>query len=133
MRKTRSGRVAEVSLRFQGILTSTQWLRGDLSSSPRSSLDFALSDSVIEQVLEWSALPLDGSAGTQVAELVASLQAQRNYDAFKLNLVAAEHFLAVGDSRSAVRCADALRHSTPAENWYSDFRKRVQGASASDD
>jgi hypothetical protein len=130
MRKTRSGRVAEVSLRFQGILTSTPWLRGDLSRSPRSSLDFALSDSVIEQVLEWSALPLDGSAGTQVAELVASLQVQRNYDALKLNLVAAEHFLAAGDLRSAVRYADALRHSTPAENWYSDFRKRVQGASA---
>ena len=131
MRKTRSGRVAEVSLRFQGILTATQWLRGDLSRSPRSSLDFALSDSVIEQVLEWSALPLDGSAGGgQVAELVASLQAQRNYDALKLNLVAAEHFLAAGDVRSAVGCADALRHSALAENWYSNFRKRVQGAPA---
>lgn len=130
MRRTKSGRVAEVSLRFEGIFTGTSWLTGDLSRSPRSSLDFALSDSVIEQVLEWSAIPLDGSASGQVAEMVAGLKTQRNYDALKLNVVAAEHFLAAGDLRAAVRSADNLRHATLADNWYANFRKRVQGASA---
>ena len=77
MTKTKSQRVAEVSLRFQAMLTGAHWLDGDLSSSPHSSLDFALSDSLIEQVLEWSALPLDGSASGRVVELVENLASQR--------------------------------------------------------
>lgn len=129
MRKTKSGRVAEVSLRFEEILTGVPWRPDDLSRSPRSSLDFALSDIVIEQVLEWSAIPLDGTAKAQVAEMTASLEGQRAYDTLKLNLVAAEHFLAAGDRQAAVRYANTLRHSTLANHWYANFRTRVQGAS----
>ena len=128
MTKTKSQRVAEVSLRFQAMLKGAAWLDGDLSSSPHSSLDFALSDSLIEQVLKWSALPLDGSASGQVIELVAALQSQRPYDALKLRMVAAEHFLAAGDLTSAAQHAERLRHSRSTEGWYADFRSRVQGA-----
>lgn len=129
MTKTKSQRVAEVSLRFQAMLTGAHWLDGDLSSSPHSSLDFALSDSLIEQVLEWSALPLDGSASGRVVELVANLPSQRPYDAFKLHMIAAEHFLAAGDLTSAARHVEQLRHSRNTEAWYTAFRTRVQGAS----
>jgi len=129
MTKTKSRRVAEVSLRFQGMLKGEPWHKGDLSASPHSSLDFALSDSVIEQVLEWSAIPLDGSATKQVVELGTHLQLQRPYDAFKLHLIAAEHFLAVGDLTSASQHAERLRHGRSTEGWYMDFRTRVQGVS----
>jgi hypothetical protein len=111
------------------MLQGTHWLDGDLSSSSHSSLDFALSDSLIEQVLEWSSLPLDGGAGGQVAGLEAALQSQRPYDALKLHIVAAEHYLAAGDLTPAARHAEWLRHSRSTEAWYANFRSRIQGAS----
>lgn len=127
MTKTKSQRVAEVSLRFQALLRSESWPSGDLSLSPHSSLDFALSDSAIEQVLKWSALPLDGTAVVDdVAEMNASIGSQRPYDAFKLHLVAAEHALASRDIASATQHAERLRHSRVAEGWYAAFQTRVQ-------
>jgi hypothetical protein len=128
MTKTKSQRVAEVSMRFQAILKAESWLAADLSLPPRSSLDFALSDSVIEQVLEWSSLPLDGTADSDlVIDMSASIQSQRPYDALKLHLVAAEHWLAMGDVSAAARSAEHLRHGRIAESWYSNFRRRLQG------
>jgi hypothetical protein len=129
MTKTKSRRVAEVSLRFQALLKAEDWICGDLSSSQHASLDYALSDSMIEQVLVWSALPLDGSAGDQVGELAANLPSHRPSDAFKLHMVAAEHYLAAGDLLKAVPHAEQLRHSRNTEAWYAGFRTRVQGAS----
>lgn len=129
MTKTKSQRVADVSLRFEAMLKDESWPIGDLSLSPHTSLDFALSDSVIEQVLEWSAVALDGTAAGDVAELVANLERQRPPDAFKLHMVAAEHYLAVGDFDNAVQHADWLRHSRNTEGWYGRFRLRVEGVS----
>ena len=129
MTKTKSQRVAEVSLRFQAMLRGEHWPSGDLSLSPHTSLDFALSDSVIEQVLEWSAVALDGTAAADVADLVANLVWQRPYDAFKLHMVAAEHCLSAGDLTSALQHAEWLRHGRITEGWYRGFRRRVQGVS----
>lgn len=130
MTKTKSQRVAKVSLRFHAMLTDEPWPTGDLSLSPHSSLDYALSDSVIEQVLEWSALPLDGTATAAVMEMSTGISSQRPSDAFKLHLVAAEHWLAAGDLVSATRQAEPLRHGRNSEAWYADFRRRVEGAKA---
>ncbi|MFX1821427.1 hypothetical protein PV768_16735 [Pseudarthrobacter sp. CC4] len=127
MTKTKSQRVAEVSLRFQSLLKRETYFVGDLAPSPHASLDVALSDSVIEQVLGWSALPLDGTAAAEIAELSASIHQQRPYDAFKLHLVAAEHALAEGDIATAGQHAERLRYSRLAEGWYAGFRTRVQG------
>jgi hypothetical protein len=127
MTKTKSRRVAEVSMRFQAMLRGETWSTRDLSVSPHSSLDFALSDSVIEQVLEWSSLPLDGTATVAVTEMVASIDGQRPYDAFKLHMVAAEHSLSTGDVASAVHHAERLRHGRITEGWYADFRRRLEG------
>jgi hypothetical protein len=129
MTKTKSQRVAEVSLRFEATLKGEHWPSGDLSLSPHASLDFALSDSVIEQVLERSAVALDGTATDAVAELVANLGWQRPYDALKLHMIAAEHYLAVGDLTSALQHAEWLRHGRITEGWYGNFRRRVQGVS----
>ncbi|MEV0561565.1 hypothetical protein [Dactylosporangium sp. NPDC050588] len=127
--RTRSRRVAAVSLRFREILEggipSTQH---DLRAESHTSWDHVLSDTVIERVLAWSALPLDGSAGEAVEEFGSVITAQRPHDAFKLRLVAAEHYLAVGDHTAAIRNADLLRHGRNTERWYENFRTRVQGA-----
>lgn len=130
MTKTRSQRVAEVSMRFQGMLRGEKWQRGDLAVSPHTSLDFALSDSVIEQVLEWSALPLDGTAKARdIADLVANIGMQRPPDALKLHLIAAEHYLAAGNVSDAAHHAEQLRYSRATEGWYTDFQRRRQGGS----
>lgn len=126
MTKTKSHRVADVSLRFQALLAGESWLSGDLSMSPHSSLDVALSDSMIEQVLGWSALPLDGTAVDDIDVLTANISSQRPHDAFKLKLMAAEHALAAGDYTSAKLRAEELRHSRVTEVWYAGFKSRLQ-------
>jgi hypothetical protein len=131
MTKTKSQRVAEVSLRFQALVKGEAWLSGNLSQSSHPSLDMALSDSVIEQVLGWSALPLDGTAVGDIAELATNIGLQRPNDAFKLHMVAAEHALAAGDISSAKQHAEHLRHSRLTEGWYAGFRERVQLQGAS--
>ncbi len=130
MTKTRSERVAAVSLRLQAMLAGKPWIADDLSSAPHTSLDIALSDSVIDRVLQWCAMPLDGSAADRAADIVAALPEQRPYDALKLSLIAAEHFLAASDPDAAVRVAEELRHSQKTEHWYANFRSRVEGATA---
>jgi hypothetical protein len=126
MTKTRSDRVAKVSMRFEAMLEGQTWDRGDLSSSSHGSLDYALSDGVVEEVLRWSAMAIDGSASPlDVAEMVALIDKERPADAFKLRLNAAEHFLAIGDRVSAIRHADFVRYG-PAERWYGDFRRRLE-------
>jgi hypothetical protein len=127
--RTRSPRVAAVSLRLSELLDSGMpSTRRDLRSESHTSWDHVLSDSVIERVLSWSALPLDGSAGETVEEFGSVIAAQRPHDAFKLRLVAAEHYFAVGDYPAALRHADLLRHGRSTERWYNNFRMRVQGA-----
>ena len=126
MTKTRSRRVAEVALRFESMLNGTSWDTSDLTVSPDTSLDHMLSDSVIEQVVTWSAIPLDGSA-TEATELISSIHSQRSSDAFKLHLIAAEHLRAAGDIDAARHEADQIRHTRAAERWYKNFRLRTQG------
>lgn len=126
MMRTRSDRVAKVSMRFESMLEGRTFDRGDLASTTHGSLDYALSDAVVSHVLRYSAMAIDGSTSPQaVAELVAVIDAQRPADQFKLRLIAAEHFLAVGDRSSAVRHADVVRYGV-AERWYEDFRRRLE-------
>ena len=126
MTKTRSDRVAKVSMRFEAMLEGRACDRGDLSSSAHGSLDFALSDAVVAEVLRCSAMAIDGSASPlAVAELVGLIDGQRPADQFKLRLIAAEHFLAVGDRVSAKRHADVVRYGV-AERWYEAFRRRLE-------
>jgi hypothetical protein len=128
MTRTKSQRVAEVSMRFEAMLNAKSWSTRDLAAAPHPSLDFALSDSVAEEVLAWCALPFDGTAKSgDIAEMAAKIESQRAYDALKLHLVAAEHYLVAGNLRSAAQHAERLRHGRTTEGWYSDFRHRLQG------
>jgi hypothetical protein len=126
MAKTRSRRVAEISLRYSSMLRGESWNAANLSQLAHSSLDHALSDSVIKQILEWSALPLDGTAVEQIAELQAELDKNRPADILKLRLLAAEHYLASGDITEGSRHAEALRHSKYTDVWYTNYRARLQ-------
>ena len=132
MTRTRSQRVAEVSLRLQSMLRGERWTREDLTQCAHSSLDYALSDSVIERILTLSAIPLDGTASREVEEIVTELPAQRPPDALKLHLIAAEHFLAAGDPTRATWHAEQVRHSQRAEVWYTAVRNRCKEISAGD-
>jgi hypothetical protein len=128
MTKTKSQRVAEVSMRFAAMLNAKDWSRSNLAAAPHPSLDFALSDSVIEEVLAWCALPLDGTAkSSEIAQMTVSIESQRPSDALKLHLVAAEHHLAAWNLTSAAQHAERLRHGRSTEAWYVDFRHRLQG------
>ncbi len=126
MTKTRSDRVAKVSMRFEAMLEGRSFDRGDLAPSAHGSLDYALSDAVVADVLRFSAMAIDGSASPlAVDELVELIDGQRPADQFKLRLIAAEHFLAVGDGSSALRHANVVRYGD-AERWYDDFRRRLE-------
>lgn len=126
MTKTKSQRVAEVSLRFQALLRRQPWQSAGLLQAEHSSLDYALSDSSIDQILAWSALPLDGTGEPSVANFVSQIGVQLPRDAFKLHLVAAEHSLALGDFARARHHGENLGHSREAATWYADFRQRLQ-------
>lgn len=125
MSKTNSPRVAEVALRLNATLAGRSWRTADLRMTDHPVLDRVLSDSVIEQIVTWSALPLDGSATSDFDEIAASWDSHRSYDALKLRLVSAEHLLAVGEVAAATRVADALRQSRTTDLWYSGFRRRT--------
>lgn len=126
MTKTRSQRVAQASIRFEGLLRGTWCHRGDLAPARHASLDYALSDAAMEQVLSWCSLPIDGTAPpSSVEHLVEAIDHQHPLDRLKLHLIAAEHFLATGDRRSAADNADSIRYG-PAAQWYSEFRSRLE-------
>lgn len=131
MARTKSQRVSEVSLRFQALLHGLPWRNAGIGEAAHSSLDSALSDSAIEQVLAWSALPLDGSATAGVTEALAQISVQLPRDSFKLHLIAAEHSYAAGDLTAANRYGEYLRHSRTAETWYADLQRRLQSQGVS--
>ena len=130
MKKTRSELVSDISTRFEGILRKKSWPRSDLASVPHPSLDIAISDSVVEQVLSWCALPLDGTASPEtIAEMIAAIERQRPDDQMKLRLISAEHHMSTGSFTTAAHHAEFLRHGPTTEGWYAEFRRRLEGAS----
>ena len=125
--KTSSERVADVSLRFQAIISGQRWSREDLSQRSFTSLDRALTDSALEEVLRLSSVALDGSSTSQLNDVMNLFESRqlRPADEFKLRLIAAEHFLASGDLAEAERHASHLRHGRNVEGWYEDFTTRA--------
>ena len=117
-------------MRLRAMVAGETWDLGDLSDRAHESLDHVLSDHVIEDVLRWCALPLDGTAAVELAAIEEALPSQRPQDAFKLRLIAAEHYLARGEHPAAMRHAEHLRHGRETDSWFGDFRTRLEGASS---
>lgn len=127
--KTRSPRIAQVSLRFAHLLEGHPGPAGAIPASPASSLDYVLSDSAIERIIRWCSIPLDGTAGQEVADLEGALGRVQPEDETKLRMVAAEHYLAAGEPAQGERHLAALRHSVALEKWIHSYRTRAEGRS----
>ncbi len=130
MTKTRSRRVAEASLRFQQLLLGQNFDRSDLGDLMHPSLDSGLSDLVSERVLVQCSIALDGSAPTVAGQVAGGVLGLSGSDVFKLQMLAAEHYLAQGKFQVSSREASGLRDSRAAEVWFGDFTRRVQKAAA---
>ena len=117
--------MSRVARRLASLLSGGAPDHTSLSPEDRSSLDYVLSDTEMEKVLAWSALPLDGSANETVIEIEAAIDAQQPSDALKLRIVAAEHYLAAGAPKAGMRHVAAVRHSTFAETWTTSYRDRL--------
>jgi hypothetical protein len=72
LRRTRSPRVARVSLRLASLFAGIVPVTSYLGTADRGSWDYVLSDTKIEKVLSWCCIPLDGSAHGTVEEIEAA-------------------------------------------------------------
>jgi hypothetical protein len=124
-RRTRSPRVAGVSLRLGSLASGRPWVSSDQRDLEHVSFDAAFSDVAVENVLGLSAVPFDGTAADAVATLEQDLPLLDAYDQVKAHLVAAEHYLAAGDLAAARRHAAALDHVPTAREWQAAFHSRL--------
>ena len=127
--RTQSPRVAWASSRLQRLLRSEELTHDEVVAPERSSLDFVLSDAATEQVLSWCCIPLDGSAGVEIEEIEASLDAQEPFDQLKLRIIAAEHHLRTGADERARPHVSELQHNPVTEAWaHAHVRRTRRGA-----
>lgn len=126
VRKTNSHRVSDVAARFRSLLTGGDVLRTSLADRSHGNFDQALTDSVTEDLLDVGAASLDGTMSPVVGQVLAVISELRPQDQFKVRLIAAEALLAAGDTNSAARHGEALRHSKETSAWYAGFRTRMQ-------
>ncbi len=125
MDKTKSSRVSESSLRLKSMLLVRPFRPDSLMETLHPPLDAALSDSVLEQVLNLSSLPLCSSSSALILEALDSLPSPRPADAFKLHLMAAEIFVNIGESEQALNQAEYLRHNYISETWFESFTASI--------
>lgn len=127
--RTASPRVAQVAGRLGALFDGNEPSGLAPPRDDRSSMDYTLSDAVTEAVLEWSCVPLDGSAATAVREMESAIDELMPADQLKLHVVAAEHHLAAGAEGAAEPHLRAVRHNHAAEAWVASFRNRMEQAS----
>lgn len=127
LRKTRSSRIAQVSLRFARLLDGQPSSERIVHNADTVSLDYCLSDNETERVIQWTSIPLDGTARDSVAEIEEVLTRVQPTDAMKLGVVAAEHYLAAGELSMAEKHLSKLRHARELEKWASRYRTRLGG------
>lgn len=82
-----------------------------------ATMDRLFSDEETELVLKWCALPLDDSAGKDIAAAERHVPHCDPYDALKLRVIAATHHVNTGGVDQAVRHARELRNNPAAERW----------------
>lgn len=125
MSKTKSARVSDVSRRFTSLLRGRRPSVRGLEQVHHTVLDAALSDSTMERVLRLCAIPLDGSALSEVEDATSAIGGHRPYDQLKLRIIIAEHHLASGNLTAARAQTAELRHYRITENWYASMRARL--------
>lgn len=125
LRKTRSPRIAQLSIRFARLLDGESSIERIAPARDVTSLDYILSDNETEQIIYWTSIPLDGSARVEVAEMEKALSRLQPTDAMKLRVVLAEHYLAAGERRRGERHAAELRHTKELDKWVAQYRRRL--------
>ncbi|GAT01847.1 uncharacterized protein RMCFA_1959 [Mycolicibacterium fortuitum subsp. acetamidolyticum] len=125
LRKTRSPRIARVARRFASLLGATPDTSTPRLEIDKSSLDYVLSDTEIERIITWCAIPLDGCSSQIVDEIERSLSDIPATDALKLRVIAAEHHLAAGEPARGMDHLMHLRHARALEGWCAWYRERA--------
>lgn len=126
LRKTLSPRVAQVAMRFAQLIIG-QPTKDLVARVPeRASLDYALSDNEIEQIIHWCSIPLDGTACREVADMETRLSKVEPADAMKLRIIAAEHYLACGERDEGRRHMAVLRQTKELDAWTNRYRERLE-------
>lgn len=126
IRKTNSHRVSDVAARFSSMKAGSQFVTSSLLDRTHGSFDQALSDSVTEELINVSAMALDGTERAPLDPVLAEITELRPADQFKVRLIASEALLASGDLDGARRHSEALRNYRDTDAWYAGFRARLQ-------
>ncbi|MGE0305962.1 MAG: hypothetical protein AB7N61_23230 [Acidimicrobiia bacterium] len=126
IRKTNSHRVSDVAARFSSMMAGAQFVPSSLLDRTHGSFDQALSDSVSEELINVSAMALDGTQRSPLIPVLAEIADLRPADQFKVRLIASEALLASGDLDDARRHSEALRNYRDTDAWYAGFRARMQ-------
>lgn len=126
IRKTNSHRVSDVAARFSSMMAGSQFVTSSLLDRTHGSFDQALSDSVTEELINVSAMALDGTQRAPLDPVLAEISDLRPADQFKVRLIASEALLAGGDLDGARRHSEALRNYRDTDAWYAGFRARMQ-------
>jgi hypothetical protein len=125
LRKTKSPRLAEVSLRFALLLNGQPGAERIAQAGNNTSLDYILSDNEIERIISWTSIPLDGTAGAEVVAMEDALNRMAPSDQMKVRVIAAEHYLSAGEPSRGLTHLAALRHTRDLEAWSARYQERV--------
>jgi hypothetical protein len=128
IQKLRSPKMFRVVNRLSDLLRGdgAREMRSLRGEKPEANLDHLLCDKVTDKILDWCAIPLDGSAAIEISEMEKALPNIEPLDQLKIRLIATEHHLSVGDVRAAVLHADELRNNTSTTAWQEAVRSRVR-------
>ena len=123
--RTQSARVAAVSHRLGQIVAGGVVPAALPPEITKNSLDYVLSDSASEQVLQWCSCPLDASSEELFTQVEQALDGFDALDQLKLRLTAAEYYLRVGRTTEGLRHHRELRHNLLLDEWSDRYRDRA--------
>jgi hypothetical protein len=126
MRRTFSPRVARASIRLH------QLLNGEGGESVKEgillsgSMDVAMCDGETEMALDLCCLPLNAAYTGHFESALSDLNRFEQFDQLKVRVIAAEHFMEIGDFKRAAEVASPLRHNRLSESWCSGLARRIE-------
>jgi hypothetical protein len=123
--RTKVSRVAAVAQRLQQMVAGGEVDSRLAYPEANRQVDFRLSDSTTEQVLQWCSCPLDPSSESTIEQMEQGLTTFDLLDQLKLRLVAAEYYLRVGRTEQGLVHHRELRQTDGFEEWSDRYRERA--------
>ena len=90
-----------------------------------AGLDAFFTDAETERVVRWVCIPLVDTSAGEVQEMERYAQEAEAYDRVKLQIVAAEYHLRMGNSARCRSHVDALLHNDVTDAWARSMRVRL--------